>query len=105
MVFAFHTLGMVEPVWLHGWRRAAWQLGPIGVAIFFVLSGFLLWRPYVAATFDGAPPPRLGSYVTRRVARIVPGYWCALLGAVLFAGAVVRGPGGALTHKIGRAHV
>lgn len=99
MVVVFHTLGMVEPVWLQGsWRRAAWQLGPTGVAIFFVLSGFLLWRPYVAATFDNASSPNVGTYAIRRVARIVPGYWCALLGGVLLAGAVVRGPGGALTH-------
>src|SRR4051812_8429119 len=50
-----------------------------GVPVFFVLSGLLLYRPFVAARMDGAPPPRLRSYAVRRAARIVPAYWTALL--------------------------
>ena len=30
-----------------------------GVAIFFVLSGFLLYRPWVAARLEGRPRPRV----------------------------------------------
>ena len=30
----------------------------MGVAFFFVISGFLLYRPFLAARFAGRPPPR-----------------------------------------------
>lgn len=56
-----------------------------GVAIFFVLSGFLLYRPWVAARLEGRPAPRIGRYARRRALRILPAYWFALtlLGLVL----------------------
>ena len=50
-----------------------------GVALFFVLSGFLLYRPFVAARLDGRPAPSAGRYLRRRLLRIVPAYWLALL--------------------------
>ena len=50
----------------------------LGVSIFFVLSGFLLYRPFVAARVEGEPSPALVPYAIRRVARIVPAYWVAL---------------------------
>ena len=54
-----------------------------GVPIFFVLSGFLLYRPFAAARADATPRPSLGGYGLRRLARVVPAYWVAL--AVLAA--------------------
>jgi peptidoglycan/LPS O-acetylase OafA/YrhL len=50
-----------------------------GVAIFFVLSGFLLYRPFVAARLDGRDGPRIARYARRRALRILPGYWTALV--------------------------
>lgn len=47
-------------------------LGPLGVSIFFVLSGYLIWRPWR----DGSPA--LGSYAVHRIARIAPGYLLAV---------------------------
>lgn len=55
----------------------------LGVPLFFVLSGFLLYRPFVASALDGRTPPRLTRYAIRRAARIVPAYWLALLVAFL----------------------
>jgi peptidoglycan/LPS O-acetylase OafA/YrhL len=49
-----------------------------GVAMFFVLSGFLLYRPFLAARFEGRPRPRIRDYARRRLLRIVPAYWLAL---------------------------
>jgi peptidoglycan/LPS O-acetylase OafA/YrhL len=49
-----------------------------GVAVFFVLSGFLLYRPFVAAHLDGGDRPRTGAYLWRRFLRLVPAYWLAL---------------------------
>lgn len=48
-----------------------------GVAIFFLISGFLLYRPFVAARRAGRPFS-LPGYIRRRVLRIVPCYWVAL---------------------------
>src|SRR4051794_17296100 len=56
----------------------------LGVQLFFVLSGYLIFRPFVAAALDGARrAPRLGRYAIRRAARILPGYWVALAGSFL----------------------
>lgn len=50
----------------------------LGVSIFFVISGFLLYRPFGAARLAGERSPPLLPYAIRRVARIVPAYWVAL---------------------------
>jgi peptidoglycan/LPS O-acetylase OafA/YrhL len=49
------------------------------VVVFFLISGFVLYRPYARARYRGQPAPSLLPYAVRRVARIVPGYWVALL--------------------------
>ena len=49
-----------------------------GVAVFFVISGFLLYRPFVRARLLGERPPRPLAYAWRRALRIVPNYWVAL---------------------------
>lgn len=67
------------------------QMMDIGVAIFFVLSGFLIYRPFVAAHAAGARPMRLVAFWWRRLLRIVPAYWLAL--TVLW-GLYVFHPGG-----------
>ncbi|HET6811141.1 MAG TPA: acyltransferase [Acidimicrobiales bacterium] len=50
----------------------------IGVAVFFLISGFLLYRPFAAAHLAGLPSPVLGRFWVRRLLRIVPAYWLAL---------------------------
>ena len=52
-----------------------------GVAIFFVLSGFLLYRPFVAAHLRAQPAPAAGRYLVKRLVRVYPAYWVALLGS------------------------
>ncbi|WBQ02380.1 acyltransferase family protein [Kribbella sp. CA-293567] len=54
----------------------------IGVAIFFVISGFLLYRPHVVAWFEETEPPLLLPYLRNRALRIVPALWVAVLLAV-----------------------
>jgi peptidoglycan/LPS O-acetylase OafA/YrhL len=49
-----------------------------GVAVFFVISGFVLYTPWARGLAAGGPLPSWRAYATRRVARIVPGFWVAL---------------------------
>ncbi len=54
----------------------------IAVELFFVLSGFLLAQPWIAAARGQREPPALGRYALRRLARIAPAYWVAVMGTV-----------------------
>ena len=49
-----------------------------GVAVFFVLSGFLLYRPFVIAHLRDRPRPAAGPFLWRRFLRIYPAYWVVL---------------------------
>ncbi len=58
----------------------------VGVSVFFLISGFLLYRPFVKARLEGRPLPRVGAYAWRRFLRIVPAYWVALTVVALWLG-------------------
>ncbi len=51
----------------------------VGVTIFFLISGFLLYRPFIAHRSHGGPAPEVGVYARRRLLRILPAYWLVLL--------------------------
>src|SRR6202047_3242175 len=48
------------------------QLGPFGVKIFFVISGFVMWHTTIGADIS------VMSFWRRRLIRIVPLYWIFL---------------------------
>ena len=50
-----------------------------GVALFFVLSGFLLSRPWLIAAATNQPSPDVRVYFWRRALRILPMYWVAVV--------------------------
>jgi peptidoglycan/LPS O-acetylase OafA/YrhL len=54
------------------------RAGHLALCVFFGLSGFLLYRPFLAAQFEGRPRQTFGAYARRRVLRVVPAYWLAL---------------------------
>lgn len=84
-VLAFHVtflLTLFDGASLSRWYR---ELN-VGVPVFFVISGFLLYRPFTRARAAGDPTPRIGAYAARRVARIAPAYWAMLLLASLMLG-------------------
>ncbi len=69
----------------------------LGVTVFFLLSGFLLYRPYVAVRLEGRAPMPLRRFYGRRLLRIVPAYWLALTVLALgpgVGGGVLSVPGG-----------
>lgn len=66
-----------------GWAgRAAARLD-VSVALFFVVSGFLLTLPMFRAAARGRPQPSLRGYARRRALRILPAYWIAVALALL----------------------
>lgn len=79
---------LVFHVWLyrdnrhHGARHALLDhllfSANAGLIAFFVLSGFLLYRPYARGN-----APSAGEYARRRIARIVPAYYACGLGCFL----------------------
>jgi peptidoglycan/LPS O-acetylase OafA/YrhL len=58
----------------------------LGVTIFFLISGFLLYRPFVHTRLNGAPSTPLVVYAKRRFLRIVPAYWLALTALAIAPG-------------------
>ena len=51
----------------------------LAVAVFFALSGFLLWRGHAAAARGLRHRPPTGHYLRSRLVRILPGYLVAVL--------------------------
>lgn len=104
MVMALHVgiyAGQVASSWL-----GIGEGGPLGVLlsrftvavpVFFVLSGFLLYRPYAAAGSARGARPATASYLWHRALRILPAYWAVTLVALLlFAPATLTQPWPAL---------
>jgi peptidoglycan/LPS O-acetylase OafA/YrhL len=58
----------------------------IGVTLFFLLSGFLLYRPFIAHRGGGGGAPGIRSYAKRRLLRILPAYWLVVTALALLPG-------------------
>lgn len=63
----------------HGYWGLVGARMEIGVPIFFVLSGFLLFRPWVKAVVIDRPSPSVSRYVRHRIRRIMPAYVIVVL--------------------------
>ena len=75
----------VAPVIMHQLRY--------GLVLFFVLSGFLLFRPIAKAVLEGRELPDVRRYARNRALRILPAYWVILLlTAFVLQAAVVTFP-------------
>ncbi len=61
------------------WARIPFDIGAAGVDVFFVVSGFIMWR----TTCGGEIAPL--EFLRRRAIRIVPLYWAATLGLLIAA--------------------
>src|ERR1700680_3335875 len=97
MVIGYHANGLVPDSTGGGGLWLRYNLDS-GVELFFVLSGYLIARPFLRALVGGESAPETQSYALRRAARILPGYWLALSVAA-FVAARQPGPvaaGGAL---------
>src|SRR5690606_19954286 len=81
LVLLHHLIQRLSPYAIEPGLKPFFQfglMGSFGVAAFFVLSGYLLSRPFWQALDAGQPMPSVRTSALRRAARIVPGYWLAL---------------------------
>jgi peptidoglycan/LPS O-acetylase OafA/YrhL len=76
----------------HGYVGLLYSRMEIGVPIFFVLSGFLLFGPWVRAAAAGRPWPSVRRYAWHRVRRIMPAYVITVLAAYLIYHFRMAGP-------------
>ncbi|RWA20798.1 acyltransferase family protein [Mycolicibacterium brumae] len=74
---AAYTTGHYTPDY---WGLMASRM-EIGVPIFFALSGYLLFRPWVKSAATGGPEPSLRRYAWHRFRRIMPAYVVVVLAA------------------------
>lgn len=62
------------------------NLGNYGVAVFFLLSGFLLYRPFASAHLVNGATPSWRTFWRHRFLRIYPAYWLALTVFIFLVG-------------------
>jgi peptidoglycan/LPS O-acetylase OafA/YrhL len=82
LVVLFHLSAEVVaksrvPLTIQPWYSGVFAFlgrGDIGVRIFFVISGFILGRPFARHYLLGHPRPSLSSYYLRRLTRLEPPY-------------------------------
>lgn len=88
-------------VWLYGSPSGPVDAGylsrfalphlPVGVTLFFALSGYLLYRPIVSSLLANGQVPDVRNYLRNRALRILPAYWVILVAvAVVLPAALVR---------------
>src|SRR5436190_11347397 len=67
-----------RPIVLQGWHRL-FESGGFGVYVFFCLSGYLLFRPFVRQAWGDGGEVSLRRYAVNRVLRILPLYYAVFL--------------------------
>lgn len=87
-VIGFHVASLTGRLGEGAGGRVFEVLGGQAVIVFFVISGFLLYRPYVSARAAGRDMPSTRTFFHRRVFRIVPAYWVILTVLVIYPGVV-----------------
>lgn len=87
-VIGFHVAALTAVLGIGPDGRVFTVLGGEAVIVFFVISGFLLYRPYVSARATGREPPSTRTFLHRRVFRIVPAYWVILTAFGVFPGLI-----------------
>ncbi|HET6831561.1 MAG TPA: acyltransferase, partial [Solirubrobacterales bacterium] len=67
------------PLWDGEAGSIPFETMAFGVTLFFALSGFLLYRPFLVAAFEPDRRPSVAAYFRNRTLRILPAYWVILL--------------------------
>jgi peptidoglycan/LPS O-acetylase OafA/YrhL len=96
-VFAIHVwiyqLPNTVKLQRDSWEKTLLFEGRVAFVMFFVLSGYLLYRAFARSALHADEPVNVRSYLVRRAARIVPAYYVAIIGtlALLYAAGDVPG--------------
>ncbi len=103
LVDSLRALGFLMVFTVHAFAQAGVFRDPGGVAwygayvtrlevslpLFFAISAFLLYRPFVAAQLGNGRAPPLRAFARARALRILPAYWAALTIVAIYPG--IRG--------------
>jgi peptidoglycan/LPS O-acetylase OafA/YrhL len=65
------------------WATIALFEGRVAFVMFFVLSGYLLYRAFARAALGRSEPVSIAGYLLRRAARIAPAYYVAIAGTLI----------------------
>ena len=84
MPFVDAELTRALPRALGPWALTVLHHAHWGVDLFFVLSGFSLAQGYLRAFDRGGPAPSARTFLARRAARVLPGFYVALLVTLAF---------------------
>lgn len=95
-VLVYHAALFTEPGFLEGQGPFTTEFGLVPgtilqqaglvLYVFFVLSGYLIARPFVRSIVFDEPLPRLGAYLRNRSLRILPAFWCVFTVTLVIAG-------------------
>ncbi|MBS0193641.1 MAG: acyltransferase [Proteobacteria bacterium] len=88
MVMLIHLLSTRDGMGADWLKYRYWWVGPAGVDIFFVISGFIV----TIAALRAAASSGAVAFGVRRILRIYPLYWCVLAVAVPASGVFVLAP-------------
>ena len=92
---SFDALGAAGPILGEPSLALRDMYGPVGyialfggqwLGVFFVLSGYLISRPFVRSYVRDEPRPDVPRYALNRVLRIVPAFWVAVFATLLVFG-------------------
>jgi peptidoglycan/LPS O-acetylase OafA/YrhL len=86
MVLAVHVAWVSGAANVGTWSAPYEARLEAAFAMFFAISGFLLYRPFVRARLLGEPPLPARAYGWRRFLRIVPAFWVALTVIAIWLG-------------------
>jgi peptidoglycan/LPS O-acetylase OafA/YrhL len=81
MVVATHSAFNTGQI-LQGWTGGVLARLDFGVPLFFILSGFLLSRPFFLAIGRGDRTPSVRHYLWKRFLRVMPLYWVMVVVAL-----------------------
>jgi peptidoglycan/LPS O-acetylase OafA/YrhL len=81
-VVTFHVSLVTGALERDGFGDVASVAGAMAPPVFFAISGFLLYRPWIVR------PPGVARFARGRVLRILPAYWLALTILAIFPGVV-----------------
>ncbi len=97
-VFVFHASNRIGETYGTPYRFLGHL--DVGVRVFFALSGYFIYRPFVRAHFRSGRGLDLIEYSWKRFWRIYPAYWLALAFAVVVGYATIEGMSGVWKHGL-----